>query len=69
MIELKFECLWSDSLGRKRSMIAVNVPFAIAWFMMYNATTVWEIFVANSLMGLAVGLMQSPVITYIGEIW
>lgn len=50
-------------------MMFVNIPLVIAWFMMYNANSVWEIFVANVLLGLGVGLMESPIITYIGEIW
>lgn len=50
-------------------MIVVNIPFAIAWVLLYNANDVWMIFVAITLMGLAIGLMESPVITYIGEIW
>lgn len=58
-----------DPVGRKRGMMLVNIPLVIAWFMMYNATSVCQIFVANSLLGLGVGLMESPVITYIGEIW
>lgn len=50
-------------------MIVVNIPFAIAWLLLYYATDVWMILVAITLMGLAIGLMESPVITYIGEIW
>lgn len=58
-----------DSLGRKWAMIVVNIPFAIAWLLLYRASDVSMIFVAITLMGLAIGLMESPVITYIGEIW
>ncbi|XP_055307472.1 facilitated trehalose transporter Tret1-like, partial [Sitodiplosis mosellana] len=58
----------TDALGRKRTMMLVNIPLIIAWFMMYNATSVTEIFVADVLLGLGVGLMESPIITYIGEI-
>lgn len=59
----------TDNLGRKHAMMAINIPFGIAWFMMYNANSVWEIFIGDMLMGLSIGLMQSPVMTYIGEIW
>lgn len=58
-----------DPVGRKRGMMVVNIPLVIAWLMMYNATAVWHMFVANTLLGLGVGLMESPVITYVGEIW
>lgn len=50
-------------------MLFVNVPLVIAWFMLYNASSTIEVFIAFSLLGLGVGLMESPVITYIGEIW
>lgn len=49
-------------------MLVSNIPFIIAWIMMYNASEVWHILLANTLMGFAIGLMQPPVITYIGEI-
>lgn len=57
-----------DYFGRKWGMIIVNVPFAIAWFLMYQAKHVSHLFIANSLLGLSVGLMESPVMTYLGEI-
>lgn len=50
-------------------MLLVNIPLTIAWFMMHNASSVFEIFIANVLLGLGVGLMESPIITYVGEIW
>ncbi|XP_031639030.1 facilitated trehalose transporter Tret1-like [Contarinia nasturtii] len=59
----------TDSLGRKRAMMIVTIPYAIAWFMMYNAGSVAEIFVANSLLGFGIGLMEAPIMTYVGEIW
>lgn len=47
-----------DYLGRRRTMMIVNIPYALAWFMMYNASSVWQIFVANSLLGFGIGLME-----------
>lgn len=49
-------------------MMMVNLPILIAWFMMYNATSTFEIFFAVALLGLGAGLMESPIITYVGEI-
>ncbi|XP_031636109.1 facilitated trehalose transporter Tret1-like [Contarinia nasturtii] len=60
--------LITDPLGRKRAMILVNIPFAIGWYMLYRATTVWEIFLGFAMQGLAVGLMEAPIVTYLGEI-
>lgn len=50
-------------------MMLVNLPLLIAWLMMFKASSVWEVFVATALFGLAVGLMETPTVTYIGEIW
>lgn len=58
----------TDYLGRKIGMMVVNVPFAIAWFLMYQASDVSHLFIANSLLGLSVGLMEAPIMTYLGEI-
>lgn len=50
-----FRRIVADPLGRKRSMMLVNIPFGIAWFMMYKANSVPEIFIAASFLGLSVG--------------
>lgn len=52
----KFVCSQTDPLGRKRSMILMNIPFVIGWFLLYRATKVWEIFVGFVFLGLANGL-------------
>lgn len=49
-------------------MLVVNLPLIVAWFMLYKASSVLQIFIANVLLGLGVGLMESPIITYVGEI-
>lgn len=59
----------SEPLGRKHAMLVVNIPHLIAWLLLYYSTTLWEIFLANILLGLGVGLMEAPIITYVGEIW
>lgn len=63
-----FSGYMTEKLGRKKSMILVNLPHIIAWLMMYFASTLEEIFVAGVLLGLGIGIMEAPVITYIGEI-
>lgn len=50
-------------------MIVVNIPSAIGWFLMYRAGTLWEIFLGVGLQGFAIGLMEAPILTYVGEIW
>lgn len=49
-------------------MLLVNIPFIIAWFMMYRASSIVEVFIAYALLGFGVGLAEAPIITYIGEI-
>lgn len=58
----------TEAIGRKHAMLLVNVPHLIAWLMFYFASTVTEMFVAGVLLGLGVGLMESPILTYVGEI-
>lgn len=49
-------------------MILVNIPHIIAWIMLYNAGSLYELFFAAVLLGLGVGFMEAPIITYVGEI-
>lgn len=49
-------------------MIFVNVPHIVAWILMYRATSTAEIFIAGVLLGIGVGLMETAIITYVGEI-
>lgn len=46
-------------------MMVVNIPYAVAWLMMFNASSIVEIFIANSLLGFGIGLMESSIMTYV----
>lgn len=59
----------TDWLGRRRAMLLVNVPHIVAWLMLYSATSVAEMYAAGIILGLGIGVMETPVVTYIGEIW
>lgn len=50
-------------------MILVNIPYAIGWFTLYRAILQWEVFLGFVMLGLSIGLMESPVLTFLGEIW
>ncbi len=63
-----FSGLVSEPLGRKKAMILVNIPHIIAWTMLYFTTSLEEIYIAATLLGLGVGFMEAPIITYVGEI-
>lgn len=58
-----------EPLGRKRSMILVNIPHIIGWFMLHFAGSLEEMYTAAILLGLGVGFMEAPIVTYVGEIW
>lgn len=57
-----------EPLGRKKSMILVNIPHIIGWTLLYYASSLTEIYIAAILLGLGVGFMEAPIITYVGEI-
>ncbi|XP_031635118.1 facilitated trehalose transporter Tret1-like [Contarinia nasturtii] len=58
----------TDPLGRKRAMIIVNIPLAFGWFILYKANSVWAVFLGSIVLGLSVGLLESPIYVYLGEI-
>lgn len=58
-----------ESLGYKYSLIIVNVPICFAWLLLYYATEVWHVFVGNAMLGFTAGLIETPAVTYVGEIW
>ncbi|XP_055303169.1 facilitated trehalose transporter Tret1-like [Sitodiplosis mosellana] len=61
--------LVSDALGRKVAMSIVNIPIAIGWLMMlYESKSPANIFAANMLLEFGCALMESPTVTYVGEI-
>lgn len=59
----------TERIGRKRAMLLVNVPHIVGWPMLYFAQSVEMVFAAAVLLGLGVGFMEAPVVTYVGEIW
>ncbi|KAF6199903.1 hypothetical protein GE061_006201 [Apolygus lucorum] len=54
--------------GRKTAMIYLQVPLLLGWILPYFATSIWELYLAASIMGLGVGFVQAPIATYIGEV-
>lgn len=59
----------AELIGRKRAMIVVNIPHIVAWTMLYYADSSEMVFMAAILLGLGIGFMEAPVVTYVGEIW
>lgn len=57
-----------EPLGRKRAMLLVNAPHLLSWLLLSTARSHSALFAAAALMGLGMGFMEAPIITYVGEI-
>lgn len=56
------------TLGRKKSMLLVNIPHLVAWYLLYTAESVTTLYVASFTMGIGIGFLEAPTLAYIGEI-
>ncbi|XP_045509445.1 facilitated trehalose transporter Tret1-like [Colias croceus] len=72
LIVVPIGCALSGSvtspLGRRRAMQFVNLPFFIAWLVFHFSKTTSHLYTALILTGLAGGLLEAPVLTYVAEI-
>jgi len=53
----------TQPFGRKPSMIALTLPFILAWLLFHYASTVTQLYLALALCGLCGGLLEAPVST------
>ncbi|CAK9818520.1 Facilitated trehalose transporter Tret1 [Anthophora plagiata] len=58
----------SQCIGRKKTMMLTTIPFIIAWLLFYYAYSAKMLFVALAMTGLTGGLLEAPVMTYVGEV-
>ncbi|XP_060809830.1 facilitated trehalose transporter Tret1 [Amyelois transitella] len=58
----------TSPMGRRRAMQVVNLPFFIAWLMFHFSSTTEHLYGALILTGLAGGILEAPVLTYVAEI-
>lgn len=58
----------SQKFGRKKTMMFMTVPFAVAWIIFYHASNIDMLILAQALTGLTGGLLEAPVITYVAEV-
>ncbi|KAG6449147.1 hypothetical protein O3G_MSEX005883 [Manduca sexta] len=58
----------TSPIGRRRAMQMVNVPFFIAWLIFHFSNKTGYLYGALILNGLAGGLLEAPVLTYVAEI-
>ncbi|KOC65007.1 Facilitated trehalose transporter Tret1 [Habropoda laboriosa] len=57
-----------DKLGRKNMILLSALPLLISWGLIIIATSIWELYVARFLAGMAQGLYTCVCMMYIGEI-
>ncbi|XP_054266834.1 facilitated trehalose transporter Tret1-like [Macrosteles quadrilineatus] len=57
-----------DSLGRKRSVMMINLPQLTAWAILYFSSSPTHLYVSIALMGLSIGFLEAPILSYIGEV-
>ncbi|XP_059062307.1 facilitated trehalose transporter Tret1 isoform X2 [Achroia grisella] len=58
----------TSPLGRRKAMQVVNIPFFVAWLLFHYASTTAYLYGALILTGLAGGVLEAPVLTYVAEI-
>ncbi|RZF41696.1 hypothetical protein LSTR_LSTR011631 [Laodelphax striatellus] len=57
-----------DRLGRKKCMMGATIPQIIGWIILYYSTSVAQLYIASILMGVGIGFIEAPVLSYIGEV-
>ena len=55
-------------VGRKWGMVLMNIAALISWMMLYTATSPHTLYTAAVTMGISAGLMDAPLLPYVGEI-
>ncbi|XP_069669485.1 facilitated trehalose transporter Tret1-like [Periplaneta americana] len=58
----------TQSLGRKKAMMLVNIPIIVAWIMFHYASNVGMLYACLVLTGTGGGLLEAPILTYVAEI-
>uniref|UniRef100_A0A8D8W6D7 Facilitated trehalose transporter Tret1 n=1 Tax=Cacopsylla melanoneura TaxID=428564 RepID=A0A8D8W6D7_9HEMI len=61
-------CFVQGYLGRRKSMILVNLPLILGWYLLYLGESVEMLFTSAIISGLAIGFMEAPTLAYIGEV-
>ncbi|KDR09649.1 Solute carrier family 2, facilitated glucose transporter member 6, partial [Zootermopsis nevadensis] len=56
-----------EFFGRKWSMILVNIPFLLGWLLYCFSSSITMLFTANIILGMGIGFMEAPIMTYLGE--
>lgn len=62
-----------DGLGRRRTLMLLNVPALLGWLLIATAShtlpwILYQVYAGRLLTGLSVGLAGSPAVVYVGEV-
>lgn len=62
-----------DGLGRRRTMMVVNVPAVVGWLLIAVASHsqpwfLYQVYAGRVLTGIAAGVVSTPAVVYIGEV-
>ena len=63
-----FSGLLFEPIGRKNTMLYINIPLIVGWLLIRFGTQISHLFTAEIIMGISIGFMDAPHITYLGEI-
>uniref|UniRef100_A0A8D9AET9 Facilitated trehalose transporter Tret1 n=2 Tax=Cacopsylla melanoneura TaxID=428564 RepID=A0A8D9AET9_9HEMI len=55
-------------LGRKLSLILINIPFFIIWVLIHTSESIPVLMVSSIVLALNIGFLEPPAINYVGEI-
>ncbi|XP_044728328.1 facilitated trehalose transporter Tret1-like [Chrysoperla carnea] len=58
----------TQPLGRKKSMLLINIPFIVAWLVLHYGRQVEFLYLGFALTGFTGGFLEAPVLTYVAEI-
>lgn len=68
LVQSCFRYVNIDFIGRKKTMIFVNIPFGMAWLLLYCASSVQEIFIGFIMLGITRGLAEAPSYNFSAEV-
>lgn len=54
----------TEPIGRRKSLMLVNVPFVLGWILIYVANSLNTIYAGFVMLGIGLGLMEAPIFTY-----
>lgn len=45
----------TDSFGRQKTMLLLNIPFGVSWILLYFSSNLTTIYIAMTLLGMTLG--------------